>query len=82
VDPSSHNPKHSGVFEGSPWRWGTGDTERDAKALNAIRRYIEQYGAVPNQDTWPAAGLQPSEKTIRRRFGSFNAAIAAAVAAD
>jgi hypothetical protein len=43
-------------------------------ALEAVRQFIDDRGQVPTADQWAAAGLSPSEKTIRRRFGSFRAA--------
>ena len=33
---------------------------------------------MPNQRSWIRAGMSPSEKTIRNRFGSLNAAAGAA----
>jgi hypothetical protein len=77
VDPSSHNPNPPGVFEGSPWEWITEDSARDGEALEAVREFIERYGAMPNQRSWAAASIRPAEKTIRSRFGSFRAAIEA-----
>jgi hypothetical protein len=29
---------------------------------------------MPTQDSWTAAGMSPCERTIRKRFGSFQAA--------
>ncbi len=43
-------------------------------ALEAVRQFIEDHRQVPTAELWAAAGLTPSEKTIRRRFGSFRAA--------
>jgi len=43
-------------------------------ALEAVRQFMEDHGQVPTAVLWAAAGLSPSEKTIRRRFGSFRAA--------
>jgi hypothetical protein len=43
-------------------------------ALDSIRGFIGAYGARPTAESWTAAGMTPSEKTIRRRFGSFRAA--------
>jgi len=37
------------------------------------------YSKLPTSRSWVAAGLTPSEHTIRRRFGSFKAAVAAAL---
>ncbi|HVC77239.1 MAG TPA: hypothetical protein VND96_12075, partial [Candidatus Micrarchaeaceae archaeon] len=35
-------------------------------ALEAVRQFIDDRGQVPTADQWAAAGLSPSEKTIRR----------------
>jgi hypothetical protein len=43
-------------------------------ALEAVRQFIEDHQKVPTAELWAAAGLCPSEKTIRRKFGSFRAA--------
>lgn len=40
----------------------------------AIRDFITEHGKRPTADSWTAAGMHPSEKTIRNRFGSFRAA--------
>src|SRR6266567_8561259 len=36
-------------------------------ALEAVRQFMEDHGQVPTAVLWAAAGLSPSEKTIRRR---------------
>jgi hypothetical protein len=38
-------------------------------ALEAVCQFIDDRGQVPLADQWAAAGLSPSEKTIRRMFG-------------
>jgi hypothetical protein len=43
-------------------------------ALDALRRFVAETGAVPTAASWTAAGMSPSEKTIRRRFGSLRVA--------
>ncbi len=43
-------------------------------ALKAVRQFIQDHGLPPTPESWTAAGMTPSEKTIRRRFGSFQAA--------
>ncbi len=65
--------------------WGSGirfalteDRSRDAAALDALRRFVEEFGQMPTQDSWTAAGMSPSERTVRKRFCSFRAAIDAA----
>jgi hypothetical protein len=50
-------------------------------ALAAIRNVIDEHGERPTADSWTAAGMCPSEKTIRNRFGSFRAAAEAAESA-
>lgn len=52
----------------------TEDAARDAGALDAVRRFIEEYGELPTQDSWTVAGMSPCERTVRNRFGSFRAA--------
>jgi hypothetical protein len=78
VDPSSHFTNQAGVFGGPAWEWETEDAARDAEALDAVRRFIDENGAMPTQDSWSTAGMRPCERTVRKRFGSFKAAAAAA----
>ena len=47
-------------------------------ALQAVRDFIARFGTRPTAESWTTAGMTPSEKTIRRRFGSFWMAVAAA----
>jgi HNH endonuclease len=54
--------------------WVTEDAARDAEALEAVRRFVEQHGQLPTQDSWTAAAMTPCERTVRKRFGSFRAA--------
>ena len=58
------------------------DEDGDVAALEAIRRFIEERETRPNQRFWSTAGRTPAEKTIRRRFGSFAAAIKVAARND
>jgi hypothetical protein len=44
-------------------------------ALAAIRDFIAKHGKRPIAKSWTAAGMTPCEKTIRTRFGSFQAAL-------
>jgi hypothetical protein len=74
VDPSSHNTNPPSVFDGPGFQWETEGEARDAEALGAVRRFVEEYGVMPTQASWTAASLSPSERTIRKRFGSFRAA--------
>jgi len=63
------------VYTGSAFRIRN---DRDEAVLEDVRRFVEIDGYRPDQDSWAAAGLRPSERTVRRRFGSFAAALAAA----
>ena len=78
VDPSSHNTNPPGVFGGPSLEWLTEDAARNAEALDAVIRFIEQHGQLPTQDSWTAAGMSPCERTVRTRFGSFCVAAEAA----
>jgi len=77
VDPAIHN-SNTLQFRGRPLGLSSGGTcyELD-EALVAVRRFVEERGALPTSASWTAAGMRPSEKTIRRKFGSFRAAVAA-----
>jgi HNH endonuclease len=44
-------------------------------ALEAVRRFVALRGTSPTAASWTHSGMSPSEKTIRRRFGSFKAAV-------
>ena len=57
--------------------WGTGSVLDEAIA--AIREFVENYAMRPTAKTWTEPAMRPSEKTIRRRFGSFRKAIEFAV---
>jgi hypothetical protein len=45
------------------------------QALEAVRRFVVERGMSPTAASWTRSGMSPSEKTIRRRFGSFKAAV-------
>lgn len=64
-------------FTAAPYRVAEAEDDRDVAALQAVHRFIEKHGRTPTQDAWTAARMAPSERTIRRRFGSFAAAVAA-----
>jgi hypothetical protein len=36
---------------------------------------VAEHGTSPTAASWTHAGMSPSEKTIRRHFGSFKAAV-------
>ena len=74
MDPSSHITNPPGVFGGPAFEWVTEDSEREAEALDAVRRFVEEYCELPTQDSWTAACMSPYTRTVRNRFGSFRAA--------
>ena len=78
VDPSSHNTNPGAVFEGASFELSDNAADRVDVALAAIRSFVEAHGVAPTAESWVAAGMSPSEHTIRRRFGSFRAAMASA----
>ena len=74
VDLSSHNPNPPSVFDGeavplSEWR------HADRGVFAALRRFVAEHGSLLTAESWTEAAMRPSEKTIRRRFGSFREAI-------
>jgi hypothetical protein len=75
VDPAIHSSNTS-KFRGARLAVPYAEDHRfpEEVALEAVRQFIDGRGQVPTADQWAAAGLSPSEKTIRRRFGSFRAA--------
>ena len=81
VVPRSNNPNHLSVFVGEQVPIGDFRHDSDTFAIAAVREYVERVGRLPTGEAWFAAGMKPSEKTIRRHFGSFRAAIQAAGAA-
>ncbi len=78
VDLSSHNTNPPGVFDGAPYELRDSSDVRDEKALASIRAFLEEFGIRPTAKAWTSTGMTPSEKTIRRRFGSFKVAVATA----
>jgi hypothetical protein len=75
VDLSSHNTNPPGVFDGEPVSISDVADDRVEDAVAALRMFMEQQGQLPTAARWSEVGMQPSEKTIRRRFGSFREAI-------
>jgi len=75
---SSHNANPPGVFDGEPVPISDVAEARIELAVAALREFLADRGQAPTADSWTAAGMRPSEKTIRRRFGSFKTAVAAA----
>jgi hypothetical protein len=66
------------VFSGPILEWVTEDTARDAEAVEAVRRFVEDHRRLPTEDSWTAASMSPCERTVRSSFGSFRAAAEAA----
>lgn len=54
---------------------------RGAEVLDAVRRFVENHRTVPTVRAWRAAAMSPTERTIRRRFGSFRMAVRRALLA-
>jgi hypothetical protein len=78
VDPGIHN-SNTYDFKGRRLRVRAIDQRiPQVVALRAIRTFVGNVGRVPTAEAWTAARMTPSEKTIRRRFGSFRAAVIAA----
>ena len=78
MDPRPQHKNPLTVFNGAPFDVPTWSNDREDDALEAVGRFIAERGRVPTAKEWTAAGLRPAERTIRRRFGSFHGAAAAA----
>src|SRR5258708_3202688 len=74
VDPAIHN-SNTFEFGGRRLRLGLNGSRDSEQALEAVRRFVAERGTSPTATSWTDAGMRPSEKTIRRRFGSFKAAV-------
>jgi hypothetical protein len=48
---------------------------RIEESLGALREFVAEHGSLPTAESWTEAAMRPSEKTIRRRFGSFREAM-------
>ena len=75
MDLSSHNANPPGVFNGEPIPLSDVADARIAESLAALRRFVAEHDSLPTAKSWTEAAMRPSEKTIRRRFGSFREAI-------
>jgi hypothetical protein len=75
VDLSSHNANLPGVFDGEAVPLSDAADTRIEESVAAIREFVAEYGSLPTAERWSDAAMRPSEKTIRRRFGSFREAI-------
>jgi hypothetical protein len=79
VDPDIHN-SNPGVFKGPRLRVQPHDPRFPAdEALEAVRQFVAEHGEAPTAKSWHAAGMRPSEHTIRRRFSNFKVAVATAL---
>ena len=78
ADPAIHN-SNTRPLRGRRLRVPEGECGIDEEvALQAVRDFIARFGTRPTAESWTTACMTPSEKTIRRRFGSFRMAVAAA----
>jgi hypothetical protein len=64
VDLSSHKTNPPGVFDGEA-------VPLSDVADTRIAESVAENGSLPTAESWTEAAMRPSEKTIRRRFGSF-----------
>ena len=78
VDQSSHNTNPPGVFDGESLPLSDLADAKVEEGIDAIRRFFAEQRCLPTEESWTAAQMVPSERTIRRRFGSFRSAVAAA----
>jgi len=79
VDLSSHNANPPGVFDGEVIPLSDVADTQIAESFAALRRFVAEHGSLPTAESWTEAAMRPSEKTIRRRFGSFKVAVATAM---
>src|SRR6266481_5164257 len=75
VDLSSHNTNPPGVFDGEAVPISDVADARLEEAGAALREFVDQRGRLPTAESWTEAAMRPSERTIRRQFGSFRGAI-------
>ncbi len=75
VDLSSHNANPPGVFDGEAVQPTAMAESSRVEVIVAVRGIVEDHGCLPTAKSWTEARMSPSEKTIRRRFGSFREAI-------
>ena len=82
MDPRCRHKHRSDEFKGTLYQVPDVAGDRQEIALEAVRRFVEQHGCIPTQDSWPVARMTPCERTVRKMFGSVSAAIEAAGALD
>jgi hypothetical protein len=75
VDLSSHNTNPPGVLDGEVVPLKDMAENRRVEVIVAVRGFVEDHCCLPSAKSWTEARMSPSEKTIRRRFGSFRQAI-------
>ena len=75
VDLSSHNTNPPGVFDGEAVSLSDVADTRIEESVAAIREFAAEHSSLPTAESWTEAAMRPSQKTIRRRFGSFRDAI-------
>jgi len=75
VDLSSHNTNPPGAFDGSPCELPDTSGGSDDEAVIAITSFVEEFDVLPTAKLWTAAGMAPTERTVRRYFGSFRSAL-------
>ncbi len=75
MDLSSHNANPPGVFDGEAIPLSDVADTRIEESVAALREFVAEHGSLPTAESWTKAAMRPSEKTIRRRFGSFREAI-------
>ncbi len=78
MDLSSHNTNPPDVFDGKAVALTELSDVRLEEGIVALRTFVEEQGCFPTEASWTAAGMSPSERTMRRRFGSFRSAAVAA----
>src|ERR1700686_2607171 len=74
VDLSSHNANPPGVFDGEAVPLSDVADTWIAEPVAALRRFVAEHGSLPTAESWTQTAMWPSEKTIRRRFGTFREA--------
>jgi len=79
VDLSSHNANPPGVFDGEAVPLSDVADTRIEESVAAIREFVAEHGSLPTAESWTEPAMRPSEKTIRRRFGSFKVVVATAM---
>jgi hypothetical protein len=65
----------AGAFDGEAVPISDVADARLEEAVAALREFVDQRGRLPTAESWTEAAMRPSEKTIRRQFGSFREAI-------